>query len=166
MFGIRKPVCTNPFPRNLFLELIISVEKGEGRKKNYWWLLDQTCCSDSIKFPKFNLNRCCLARGVKKCCQLLIFPWVSLFFFLSDKSSKSHTLIHYPNYSHRPITGASGVSHSAVCNLTDEHVMKFQDSNSQLKKVKGLCLEVFLEAIYCKHNVKNIKICILLCQHQ
>lgn len=37
------------------LELIISVEKQGGRK-SYWRLLDQTCCSDSIKFTKSNLN--------------------------------------------------------------------------------------------------------------
>lgn len=45
--------------------------------------------------------------------------------FLSGRFSKGHTLTHYPNYTHSPITGAREVSHSAVCSLTDEHVTKF-----------------------------------------
>jgi len=76
-------------------------------------------------------------------------------FFFSGKPSKGHTLTHYLNYSHSPITGVCGVSHSSICNLTDEHVMKFLDSNSQQKKVKRHWIEVSLEAIYCKQCIKN-----------
>lgn len=64
--------------------------KGRRRQRSSCGVLEQTCCSDSITFTKSNLSRCCLARHVKKCCQLLLFPWHTL---------KGHILIHYPNYS-------------------------------------------------------------------
>lgn len=52
-----------------------------------------------------------------------------------------------------PISGACGLSHSVVCNLTDEHVMKFLGCNSQLKRVQTSGRSV-LEATYCKQCVR------------
>lgn len=78
----------------------------------------------------------------------LSFPF--FFFFLVNKSFKGLILTCYPNYSQSLTAGACGLSHSVVCNLTGERVMKFLECNSQLKKVQASGRSVLILKSVCQ----------------